>query len=401
MIIVLGEGCGRVANAYAKAACFTIAFLPAACPDEPFHHRVIVTRTPAEAIKAVVTHAVLGDTLKICMYERSRSDPRKLKPLADGLTEVHTQRQFSLKTVARWSFEWHQNAIRNLPAMAKLNQATDLKLNSPAIIVGPGPSLDRNIATLKQVEGRAVIIALQRVARRLVDEGIIPDIVVAVDAAPLVLGHLEGLPWDKISLLALEQSCDPGLFSLPARIVWYVEHGGHVSFTQRIFRVKCAFPGGGTVAASAFSLALAWGCKQIATVGIDLAYSGGERYSSGETAPRAASTLLRSWDGRGVVHSSIDLVATHTWLTAAVRKVRGHVECYNCTEGGAYIDGMKHLKLVRFLRRLGDKVDVKAAIDEMPAPDASGCRENAATITMDNDTLQAELDRVCLLWRSQ
>lgn len=368
MIVVLGQRCSEVANHFARVGKEkVVGYLPKPARDEQFHPAVVVTRSPDETVNAVVRLTELGDELKICRSAKTPMGDVEFNTLANGLHMVHKLRIQHHKTLERFWKIWHVNAIRNLPKMASCNYAGDLRIDgAPAIIVGPGPSLEKNIKVLWRAKGKAVIIALQRAARRLCQEGIIPDAIVAVDASPMVMEHLDGLPWDKIHLLVLEQSVDPSLFNVPAKkILWYVEHGDCVSFTQSILGWEKSFPGGGTVAASAVSTALAWGCDRVALVGIDLAYEDGKRYA-GDVGPRAGSQIrLRSWHGSGTVESTIDLVSTHTWMQTIAKKYN-MVRFFNCTEGGAWIDGMKHVRLMKFLRQLSRPIDLQSAIYAMP-----------------------------------
>ena len=50
-----------------------------------------------------------------------------------------------------------------------------------AIIVCPGPSLQKNISVLKKVKGRALIICVLHALKALKENGITPDIVIHTD----------------------------------------------------------------------------------------------------------------------------------------------------------------------------------------------------------------------------
>ena len=53
--------------------------------------------------------------------------------------------------------------------------------NLPAIIVGAGPSLDKNVTLLREVKDRAVIIAVDRTLGLLLPLGITPHLVPSID----------------------------------------------------------------------------------------------------------------------------------------------------------------------------------------------------------------------------
>src|SRR5690606_7636120 len=131
--------------------------------------------------------------------------------------------------------------------------------------------------------------------------------------------------------------------------------------------------GGGSVATTALSLALRWRCDPIVFVGLDLSFPGGQYYvptssdggaragldddgkmrvtgwsdgfvamkaRGGPAAPAERVVMLPGWHG-GEVPSSFSFAMFHRWFEETLRTVTGHT-VFNCTEGGAWIDGMLH-----------------------------------------------------------
>ena len=83
----------------------------------------------------------------------------------------------------------------------------------------------------------------------------------------------------------------PSLFELPAQRVLTLS--ANCAIDDWIFDgvgEDASVPGGGSVATSAFSLALRWGCDPIVFVGLDLSFPGGEYYveTSVDGAARAS-----------------------------------------------------------------------------------------------------------------
>ena len=80
---------------------------------------------------------------------------------------------------------------------------------------------------------------------------------------------------------------------------------------------------------------------------------------------------LPSWDGSGEVPTSFSYSLFHRFFcTHSERLVenKSPLRLYNCTEGGAFIDGMEHIPLAEAVRRHAadwDGVDVGAAIDRV------------------------------------
>jgi len=80
-----------------------------------------------------------------------------------------------------WGF---YQMVENLPA---LRHSFDLKelagrfAGWPAIVVGAGPSLDKNFSLLHEVKDRAVLIATDAILKRMLAEGVRPHAVVCLE----------------------------------------------------------------------------------------------------------------------------------------------------------------------------------------------------------------------------
>jgi hypothetical protein len=159
-------------------------------------------------------------------------------------------------------------------------ELTGLFPDVPAIVVGAGPSLDRNLELLSGLEGKALLIAVDTALRPLLAAGIRPHLVVAVDPSDVNARHLTNLGDTRGVWLVSEGSIAPEV--LPA-------------FAQRTFTFRvsdhepwpwiAAHGAGrgqlrawGSVLTTAFDLACVAGCGPIAFAGADLAYSHGLQY---------------------------------------------------------------------------------------------------------------------------
>ena len=312
-------------------------------------------------------------------------------PLQD---QVLTQLQLLL--MQRWTDDrtrdqfgqtWLEQSLTNLPLLARqqpLDRLDGLFAGRPAVLIAPGPSLDRNIDQLRALQGRAVLIAPLQTLRRLHKAGVQPDLVLVLDATDLTEP-----PYDFIGDLAPHE--------LPPLVAAVHTHPNVIRRFARVFH----FGGGGpvdhwmaevdgrplvdlkarSVALSALLLAHRWGCSPIVLVGQDLALAGdGQRYAQGAqlNAFDQAQHLypLPGWHG-GVVQSPADYAVFHqdfVRLAPQLRQVRPEVELFNCTEGGAFIPGFEH----RPLREVLDGLSRSGALPPgarplhwPPAPDAA------------------------------
>lgn len=283
---------------------------------------------------------------------------------------------------------WLEQSLANLPLLARqqsLDRLDGQFAGRPAILIAPGPSLDRNIDQLRALQGRAVLIAPLQTLRRLHKAGIQPDLVLVLDAVDLTTA-----PYDFIGDLAPHE--------LPTLVAAVQTHPNVIRRFARVFH----FGGGGpldhwmaeldgrplvdlkarSVALSALLLAHRWGCSPIVLVGQDLALAGdGQRYAKDAQLNGFDQAQhmypLPGWHG-GVVLSPADYTVFHqdfVRLAPQLRQVRPEVELFNCTEGGAYIPGFEHRPLRDVLDHLSQTGALPAGAHPIHWPQAPDAAE--------------------------
>jgi hypothetical protein len=188
----------------------------------------------------------------------------------------------------RFAAPYLRNSLRNLPLVleeANVEALFDAFADVPAVIVGAGPSLDRNVAHLARQRRGILLIATDTALRPLLAAGLAPDIVVAVDPGELNARHLEGLTVGASSFLVAEPAVAPSsLAAFKGRIFTFRVGTAHPWPWLRAHGMSPAvLSTWGSVATSAFDLALRAGCNPIAFAGMDLAYTGGRPYCRGTT----------------------------------------------------------------------------------------------------------------------
>ena len=145
-----------------------------------------------------------------------------------------------------------------------------------------------------------------------------------------------------------------------------------------------AAAGGGSVATTAFSVATRWRCSPIVMVGLDLSFPGGRYYvetgcdgdaravpaddgsvrvegwsdrframkaGGGPGAAQERGVTLPGWHGEPVP-SGFMFSMFHRWFVETCRRLPDGVHAINCTEGGAFIEGMAHRRLAEVVAEL-------------------------------------------------
>ncbi len=264
-------------------------------------------------------------------------------------------------TLLRFGLKWLTQACGNISTLARhspLRALDGVFAGRAAIIVSPGPSLEKNIDHLRSVQGRALIIAPAQTLTRLVRAGVIPDVVMVTDPLDLTA--------EPYRFFDLTDQCPDSILIAKGNCHYQVLNAGfkHVFWTLNgtpddhwladLFEMQPLNISGGSVSVSAFRLAVNWGCAPIALVGQDLALSGNRQYAGERANDSTATSTLHELPGfhGGTVLSPSAYFMFHDQFMSFARILHAQNmgdRIFNCTEGGAYIEGFQHLALQDFI----------------------------------------------------
>lgn len=254
------------------------------------------------------------------------------------------------------------NTLRNLNTIAREGDAAALAslfAGVPAVVIGAGPSLDRNLADLGRFHDRAILVAADTALRPMLAAGVAPHFVVATDPTETNARHLGDLPACDETWLVAEGSIDPESFA-------------HFAGRTFVFRVADHHPwpwlrasghdrghlrAWGSVLTTAFDLALKMGNDPIVFAGADLAFTGGRPYARGTTYEEVWrhaelwgqsiedywSATLAGWPdvqepgvGGALVRTAPHLVSFRDWIASEAAAATGR-SIVNATGGGILV----------------------------------------------------------------
>ena len=253
------------------------------------------------------------------------------------------------------------NTLRNLPAIAAEPGVAALRgaaSRVPAIIVAAGPSLDSSLAAVRDMQDRALIIAVDTALRPLLSAGVRPHAVVAVDPSEANGRHLVDLPPSGETFLIAEGSIDPfAVAGFSGRTFFFSVSDHHPWPWLRSLGVDTGqLRAWGSVLTSAFDLALVMGADPVMFVGADLSYPGDRPYCRGVSfeedwrrGERWGTPMVEQWrraidqwgavfepDVAGApVRTAPHLVAFRDWLVEQMSRHSGERRFVNA--GGAGI----------------------------------------------------------------
>lgn len=274
-------------------------------------------------------------------------------------------------TIAHFAAAWRGNILANLQHVNGSSPVSALfdQVKRPWIVVGAGPSLDRNVAALRTVRGRAVICCVDTAYRALRENGVRPDLVVALDAGAANLRDFDGYGRIEDSALVAVPVVRPEIMELfPRR---YLAAYGHPLQRQIMTALGVEFGNlmvSGSVLTSAIDLARAGGATRIILVGCDLAAGEngtGRRASHTQWAQGICAyegrdilddqdaTNWRSasaW-GRGETKIHRRMWGVQDWLRTSMAKLGTVI---NASEGGIHVHGAADVPLDQALAELGE-----------------------------------------------
>ena len=299
--------------------------------------------------------------------------PEKYSEVKAEFDDCRTSKLLDLKLSLTRGQEMTKSVIANIPYFVRSKLLSDFvgkfPKDMPAILVAGGPSLEKNYALLKQVKGKALIIAMDRTAGFLLNQGIEPDVFCSVDynknPALFQDERLRKIPFvyvPDVSHQVMNILNGEQLIYATGRYPfydWLIQQEG---------KEVPELPLGGSVSTLAFSFAWYVGIRQIIFVGQDLALTGGRNYAGGWQSGREDIEQYERRMVPGNVEEQVETRADYytylTWFNQAIEQLGDDVEVINATEGGAKINGTKIMTLKEAIDRYcTKKYDISSAFD--------------------------------------
>ncbi|MBI4509590.1 MAG: motility associated factor glycosyltransferase family protein [Deltaproteobacteria bacterium] len=404
VVVLLGTGGERVAaELVARGQKRLLIYLVGEDPSGGYPDEAIVIRNLIDLRNAVITYP---GAMPDHSTSKKLPDPRVSKELLSEVSDMVREALQALRvrrnTLDAFGEVWVLQGIQNFPSIASWPSIEALRSQFkgiPAVIIAPGPSLAKNVHLIPQLKGKALLITFSHTLHALQAAGVVPDLVMALDPEDLRY-HFEGIPIPEFEGMVLATTIHPEVFRFPARRVF--TYAGNSQLDDWIYEClgdDARLSSGGSVATSALSLALLWRCDPIIFVGQDLAFSNGqyyvrsscdgdtrlvlddsghyfstEGYSDGfskmATIGGAKQTkaerlaLVPGYYG-GKAQTSLTSQLFLSWFKTVAKTLKDKVRMFNCTEGGAFIEGMEHVPLADAITRFcQEPVDVPAILED-------------------------------------
>lgn len=239
--------------------------------------------------------------------------------------------------------------------------------NTVGIVVAAGPSLDKNIDVLKELKGKAIIVAVDSALRRLHAEGIVPDFIVSVDPRkPIELFDNSG--YEELPFFCKIDSNPAVLERHTGKKIWVNPSEFFRKLYYKLGVLPDVFHSGGSVATMAFSICVMLKLKNIVLIGQDLAYAadGNITHAGGEISSikyeKETTTYIMGNSGE-MVKTRGDWIVYLKWFERTIRGLDDSIRVINATEGGAKIEGAEIMTLREVCDELcPNEIDIQGII---------------------------------------
>lgn len=338
--------------------------------------------TPAELAQRVSEHYVSGLRIQIAIHPSARRlCPDAVREAVRAVGAAKDATDVTMATRVHQSECWAKQCADNAPhylATPGLGAIAGRFSGRTAVIASAGPSLDKQLPRLAEVQDEVLTIAVGPSVGALRRAGIRPDFVHLLESNDVTHQLTHSGPTDDLNLI-LTPKAHPGLYELPARSRFVAYTAGDtlaIWARAELDADEIVLHAAPSVAIQAVWVAAALGANPILLIGQDLAFTEGRVYASGSCyerieaeseddglfrythmedridayggdADRLASVTTQrevwvpGWDGEPV-RSCVSYASFREAYRGVGRSLADSgIRLVNCTEGGAAIDGVE------------------------------------------------------------
>ncbi len=236
-------------------------------------------------------------------------------------------REVKSATLLRFNQVWQRNFLSNRDAIQRNPGVVALKnrfRDIPCIVVGAGPSLDKNIRYLRKACEKAIILCCDAALKPLLSHNIIPNFVVVLDPQEEIARFLSNVPQHGITLV-VPTIVHPSILELwQGDLLFFNKFAPDiptlVEIQKMVPEVGILTPGG-TVLSVTYDLAFQAGCNPILFAGQDLSYPKKNSHSRGsDAAGKGLKTMIEKQKDSIVLETDMNNQQLRTLKSMSVSK---------------------------------------------------------------------------------
>ncbi len=200
LVIVVGPGLGYAFDAIRRVApharTLGIPLIPG-LSRRCVAHADATWQPGRESIDRFLTRELTDlDTASLTVLEWQpaiEAAPEAAGPVREALSRHVSEAQASLVTRGAFGRRWYRNRIHNYLNITPVAPRPATRPIAAVVIAGAGPGLERGIPTIAAARERIELWATSSALSALAHAGLVPDLVVATDAAVYAWEHLRPL----------------------------------------------------------------------------------------------------------------------------------------------------------------------------------------------------------------
>lgn len=315
-----------------------------------------INDTNYEILNAILPYKKMDESIYMAYPNYPVLYSEKIRIYETVLQGYISKAKASMNVIARFGKAFCENTMANaskiINSKSLVALAKKLPENVPAIVVSSGPSLDKNIELLKDINNKALIIAADSAINSLLKRGIIPDLFVTVDAKKSPK-HFEDDRIKDIPVVLTSQANFRSVEGQRSPVFFTKDSNDYINefFDKNEIYMPTLYSGG-SVANDIASLCAQLGIETLIFIGQDLAYTGNKTHSADSF--RASLNLdVNSFNNNrfvegyygGEVLSSEEFYLYISWFENFFDKNKDSMNFINSTEGGANIKGAINMPL--------------------------------------------------------
>lgn len=225
------------------------------------------------------------------------------------------------------------------------------------IIVGAGPSLDKNVELLKQKKPNTIILAMGAVCRKLYGLKIPMDYIIITDPKTVSDCQIQGVENIGVPMILLSTATKGVTKAYSGRKYMLCQKGFNDAEQLANKKDLILFETGGSVATTALDMCIRFMVKKIIFVGLDLALTGNRSHTDGANDEGMKSydemIMVDGTDGK-LVPTIRPFQMYKEWIERRIKREDVTMPVIDATEGGAKIEGAEIMSLTKVLNSIKD-----------------------------------------------
>lgn len=283
----------------------------------------------------------------------------------EQVKEIVNLKKIEENTIKRFAKEWFVNYLNNISDISRDYDIQDLnkKFNYPIVIASGGPSLIKQIPLLKQYKKNFILISSGSTINTLLHYDVEPDFVVSIDGGEENYRHFKERNFKNAKLVYSLFNYHEIKKCFKNEVFHFLTQDSVPGILTHYYSIFNKEPvhllGGGSVALYALTFGRYISDSPIAIIGQDLAFTDNKSHAefnknfvsiTDEEAKSRNMFYINGYYDEKVL-TDYTLFSMKNSFEKLINQLEKNEIIYNCTEGGAKIEGFNQLPFKDFCEK--------------------------------------------------